>query len=32
MRALKLITFNIAHFPTLKLSATSATVFMSICR
>lgn len=29
MLALKLITFNIAHFPTLKLSAT---VFMSIYR
>lgn len=27
MRALKLITFNIAQLPTLKLSATSATVF-----
>ena len=32
MLALKLITFNIAHSPTLKLSATSATVFMSIYR
>ena len=30
MRALKLITFNIAQLPTLKLGATSATVFMSI--
>lgn len=32
MRALKLITFNIAQLPTLKLSATSATVFVSIYR
>ncbi len=32
MRASKLTTFNIAHFPNLKLSATSATVFMSIYR
>lgn len=32
MHALKSTTFNIAQLPTLKLSATSATVFMSIYR
>ena len=32
MRASKLITFNIAQLPNLKLSATSATVFVSIYR